>query len=380
MIFVLEQRLAAQSVKREKSIKVLLDVSTALFAPSFVSELVRPQLIFSWETTRDVFGKVSHSSIMRLSEASFKKLYDIMTQTLKQQVVAACRVPRDIITITKNHMAAVRLVIDDGQSGANTIAQTEAAVDSNANSLTDGQLADLRHTLMNFLHGHHGKISVLLEDKLQRSTSVFVRDTSALPADLTPRCPVPLGTVTYYDRSGNVTRSETLASHPHLGLENKPITPSRLGENFFVAAKRNKEGAGGLAASSSNASASTTAASATSPQRSLAHIPKAAPVGRGAYASNSAAAVSTLTNFIVNNAPKDTVKIQSLFDDDTTSAGAAGGSSGGDVIQIKRMSREEVERANSELMSVMSGFSAKAPTPPPAGAGGDDLLDLLDTA
>jgi hypothetical protein len=114
MIYILEQRLRAQSITSEKSVKagplyklhavgpqlestrfhcaleqeywfpslcfkmqhmyhygtVLHDVVKSMFDPTFVSELFKPQDVYSQRSTRQIFNKLAHSSIMRLSESS----------------------------------------------------------------------------------------------------------------------------------------------------------------------------------------------------------------------------------------------------------------------------------------------------------------------
>ena len=83
MIYILEQRLRAQSITSEKSVKVLHDVVKSMFDPTFVSELFKPQEVYSQRATRQIFDKLAHSSIMRLSESSMDKLYDLMTMGME---------------------------------------------------------------------------------------------------------------------------------------------------------------------------------------------------------------------------------------------------------------------------------------------------------
>ena len=84
MIYILEQRLRAQSITSEKSVKVLHDVVKSMFDPTFVSELFKPQEVYSQRATRQIFDKLAHSSIMRLSESSMDKLYDLMTMGMEE--------------------------------------------------------------------------------------------------------------------------------------------------------------------------------------------------------------------------------------------------------------------------------------------------------
>lgn len=65
---------------------VLDDLLRNMFQSSFVSELFHPQRVYSIPSTRNVFQKIAHSSIMRLSTDSMEKLYDLMLMGLKYQV------------------------------------------------------------------------------------------------------------------------------------------------------------------------------------------------------------------------------------------------------------------------------------------------------
>lgn len=70
MIYILEQRLKAQGIQPEKSAKVLQDIVRTMFDCSFLSEkLFVPQEMYSLHSTRKIFDRLAHSSIMRLSEA-----------------------------------------------------------------------------------------------------------------------------------------------------------------------------------------------------------------------------------------------------------------------------------------------------------------------
>jgi hypothetical protein len=70
MVYILDQRLKAQSVSASKSSKVLLDVVTAMLNKNFIDEkLFVPQQMYTMSSIRNIFDRLAHSSIMRLSEA-----------------------------------------------------------------------------------------------------------------------------------------------------------------------------------------------------------------------------------------------------------------------------------------------------------------------
>ena len=64
MTYILQQRLFAQSVEDEKARKVLQDVVKAMYSPQFLSELFKPQEMYTAASTKQIFEKLAHSSIM----------------------------------------------------------------------------------------------------------------------------------------------------------------------------------------------------------------------------------------------------------------------------------------------------------------------------
>lgn len=69
MLYILEQRLKAQAIPPDKSVKVLQDVVASMFDRQFVEKLFAPQEVYSISSTRKIFDRLAHSSIMRLSES-----------------------------------------------------------------------------------------------------------------------------------------------------------------------------------------------------------------------------------------------------------------------------------------------------------------------
>lgn len=70
MVYILEQRLKAQSISEDKAVKVLQDIVKTMFETSFMKDkLFVPQEMYSLHSTRQIFDRLAHSSIMRLSES-----------------------------------------------------------------------------------------------------------------------------------------------------------------------------------------------------------------------------------------------------------------------------------------------------------------------
>jgi hypothetical protein len=68
MLYILEQRLSTQNMPESKLRRVLGDVIRSMFNESFIEELFKPQVVYSAESTRQIFDRLAHSSIMKLNK------------------------------------------------------------------------------------------------------------------------------------------------------------------------------------------------------------------------------------------------------------------------------------------------------------------------
>ena len=55
----------------------------SMLSKKFVEELFRPQEMYSLVSTRHIFEKLAHSSIMKLNATSMGKLFDLMLMGVK---------------------------------------------------------------------------------------------------------------------------------------------------------------------------------------------------------------------------------------------------------------------------------------------------------
>nr|XP_028595039.1 protein OSCP1 isoform X2 [Podarcis muralis] len=184
MLYIVDQRLRAQSIPGDKARQVMNDIIGGIFNKKFMDELFKPQELYSRKALRTVFERLVHASIMRLNAPSMDKLYDLMTMAFKYQVLL-CPRPKDILLITFNHLDAIKDFIYEAPK---TLAQVDATfrklIDTYG-SLSAGELQLIRQTLLIFFQDIHIRVSILLKDKVQNSNGHFVLPTSG---------PVPWGT------------------------------------------------------------------------------------------------------------------------------------------------------------------------------------------
>ena len=85
MIYILDQRLRSQDIEKIRAARVLEDIVKSMLSARFIDELFRPQPMYSLHSTKQIFQKLAHSSIMKLNAQSMGKLFDLMLMGLKYQ-------------------------------------------------------------------------------------------------------------------------------------------------------------------------------------------------------------------------------------------------------------------------------------------------------
>uniref|UniRef100_A0A8C9F0P8 Organic solute carrier partner 1 n=1 Tax=Pavo cristatus TaxID=9049 RepID=A0A8C9F0P8_PAVCR len=184
MLYILDQRLRAQSIPGEKARKVMNDIITTMFNKKFMEELFKPQELYSKKALRTVYDRLAHASIMRLNQASMDKLYDLMTMAFKYQVLL-CPRPKDILLVTFNHLDAIKDFICDAPGILNQVDETFRQLIETYGCLSAGEFQLIRQTLLIFFQDMHIRVSIFLKDKVQNSNGRFVLPISG---------PVPWGT------------------------------------------------------------------------------------------------------------------------------------------------------------------------------------------
>ncbi|CEM25755.1 unnamed protein product [Vitrella brassicaformis CCMP3155] len=222
MIYVLDQRLRAQSIPLAKSQKVLADVIKTMHFGKFIMELFKPQEPYSSASLRQIFDKLAHSSIMRLNESSMDKLVDLMAMGFKYQLVY-CSFPEELLEVTINHLEASKALVKS-PIVANMIDVTISLCHTAYDRLTPAEFALLRQTLAAVFQDRRVKVSIFLQDGLQSADGAICVPVGG-PLAYGAERP---GVVKYIDK-GVVHRTVVLDPAPVKSDEWLPPTaPSRL--------------------------------------------------------------------------------------------------------------------------------------------------------
>lgn len=356
MLYILEQRLQAQNIAEEKSLRVLQDVISTMFSDKFIGELFKPQKIYSNNSTRQIFDRLAHSSIMRLNESSMNKLYDLMTMGAKYQTLA-CTEPNELAQVTMNHLDALRGLVKSPEVIKlvdNAIAVTRKLFDS----MTPGEFALMRHTLCRFFQDRRVKVSLFLQDGIQSADGLV---------NISHKGPMPFGaekpgTIRYFDDE-KVVKEETVAlanatdtsaapkSRPDYA---KAPRPSQLGTNLYSKDRR-KKGKRGRKGKGSHA-----------PPRQKDEFE-----GNEAGKEAAKAELNALAN-LLGGGKKEDFKIVNLFPDaQLNKGGAAGGDKTAEVITFDENDAKSYAEALAAGMDDLDiGGEEKED---------DDLLGLMDS-
>lgn len=230
MVYILNQRLQAQNVPDEKARKVLEDVVRTMYTPLFLEELFKPQEVYTASSTKQIFEKLAHSSIMRLNKTSMDKLYDLMTMGVKYQLIS-CKSPQQYLQITLNHLdSLIDLIRSDS---VNTLVHDAISKSINLYSqITNGQWIQLEQVILAFFQGKKIKVSLFLQQNLQTLTGTLVlSNIGSLPYG-TERP----GVIKYFEED-KLIRTDSFPHNQADGCyESSEVfdTQSRLGTNMYA--------------------------------------------------------------------------------------------------------------------------------------------------
>ncbi|CDW55606.1 protein OSCP1 [Trichuris trichiura] len=199
MCYILDQRLRAQKVKREKARRVMNEIVSTIFGALFLEKLFEPQELPNRDTVRLLFEKLAHSSIMRLSSSSQDKLYDLMAMMFKYQLQNAIS-PRHLLVITLNHLDGIRHIVHGSHNTVNQVDHAYSILRSTYFDMNMSQLYYIRQTLLNFFNETRVRVCLLLQEKLQCEDGHFTVPLKVeLPSDMSKP-----GAIRFYASGGKL--------------------------------------------------------------------------------------------------------------------------------------------------------------------------------
>ena len=388
MVYILAQRLSAQNVAVDKSKRVLQDVVRTMYNPIFVQELFRPQEVYTMQSTRQIFDRLAHSSIMRLNESSMDKLYDLISMGFKYQTLAS-NYPQELLHVTLNHLYQLRAKVEDAPAVAALIDDAIRLVNEKYAAMSALEFALLKQTLCRFFADKKVKVSLFLQDGLQKNDGAITLQYSG---PLPPGVELPIK-MTQYDISGAPLGVDSLAfPDGHLISEERlgqPVALARgrackLGLNLYSKEAPAPPPAGMAAETQAVANS----AAARGPARKqVDSVAAERAILEGSHAAHTSNDLNILANLIGTGGGGGgggglEFKLNLFPDVSGGGAGGGGGGGGGGVPTIQIDAGRSIASSNRDLLGVMNEMNLDEQ----GGAGAfadddpDDLLGLLDEA
>ncbi|KAJ9464086.1 hypothetical protein DIPPA_13283 [Diplonema papillatum] len=223
MAYILEQRLYSQKIRKDKIERVLNDIVRQMYNPRIFKELLRPGPLPSNTYMRGIFHTIANTSIMKLSDQSMEKMYELMVMGFKYQVLSATH-PTDLIAITLNHIESNRLITDPDSVARHAVDAALVQFEDVMKRITVPQYHTIRWLLCKFFQDRRTKVSLFLRENIQTEKGYFPLTCGGpMPNDVLVEMP---GVVRYYE-NGALIKTEAFA-HP-LALK---ITTQRKNDHF----------------------------------------------------------------------------------------------------------------------------------------------------
>ncbi|EGZ20353.1 hypothetical protein PHYSODRAFT_245863 [Phytophthora sojae] len=249
MIYVLDQRLKAQNIPRDKSSKVLEDIVKTMYNETFMAELFKPHRMYSNVSTRQIFDRLAHSSIMRLNTNSMDKLYDLMRMGFKYQVLS-CSSADELLQVTMNHLSNTKNLVESADV-KRLVDETIQLTSENFGRMSPADFYMLKQYLCRFFQDTRIKVSLFLQNGIQGMDGTLAIHYEGFTAT---GGKVP-GMTQYFDASGRVEEEDSFAiasadgsvEAPEGSVLDRGQLNAHLGFNMYEA--DSKDGSGGFSRS-----------------------------------------------------------------------------------------------------------------------------------
>eukprot|EP01064_Diplonema_japonicum_P011729 TRINITY_DN19176_c0_g1_i1.p1 TRINITY_DN19176_c0_g1~~TRINITY_DN19176_c0_g1_i1.p1 ORF type:complete len:396 (+),score=72.78 TRINITY_DN19176_c0_g1_i1:100-1287(+) len=200
MVYILEQRLYSQKIRKDKIERVLTDIIKQLYNPKVFRELLKPGPLPSNTYMKGIFHTIANTSIMKLSEQSMEKMYELMVMGFKYQVVNLTH-PKDLIAVTLNHIEASRLLTEPESHARLVIDSALIQLEDTMRKISVAQFHGIRGLLCKFFQDRRTKVSLFLRENLQTERGNFPLEVGGpMPNDELVETP---GVVRYFTQGSD---------------------------------------------------------------------------------------------------------------------------------------------------------------------------------
>ncbi|XP_074604793.1 organic solute carrier partner 1 [Brevipalpus obovatus] len=225
MLYIVQHRLAAQSIDQIKTQRVLGDILTSVFSSSTIEQIFIPKQLMSLKELQNLINRIAHCSIMKLSEDSMNKLFDLVIMVVKYQLVFVQN-SLELFDVVTNHLDSMMMLTENVQL-ISSIEMTRKRFLTHFGPNHIYRLRMVRTVLLTYLAGIKTKVSALMKMGTQDEEGGWIVGKENLVSCF---CQIP-GTINYFNEKQEIIR--TLAFDP-LALYRETNAKTNLGLNIYI--------------------------------------------------------------------------------------------------------------------------------------------------
>ncbi|CAD8200546.1 unnamed protein product [Paramecium pentaurelia] len=171
VLYIIEQRLRAQGIDKEKGLTVLNDLAIKIYTYPNLQKIFTPAKTLSNNEIFQQVDQVVHCSIMKLNEDSLSKLFDLVIMTLKSYVMKS-NSPYEIYLCTLRHFDVIQEIGINDQA-IQAVLQCKQTFIDKYSKLSSFEYMMIRGEIMKLLGGKFTRVQMFLNDKSQNQDGTF---------------------------------------------------------------------------------------------------------------------------------------------------------------------------------------------------------------
>uniref|UniRef100_A0A182N3X1 Uncharacterized protein n=1 Tax=Anopheles dirus TaxID=7168 RepID=A0A182N3X1_9DIPT len=174
MLYVIDQRLKAQSIPLDKSAQVLREITEVLLDPKFLHYIATAyqQSMLTVQQCRVLLTDIACCSLMRLDISSMDKLWDLMVMIFKWQMFITNKNAQMLLDLTFRHLDGIGRLIPEMRKQI-LIDNVKKSLIELWDPLCEDEQIIVHRKVYKWLKPYNTKISILIRMGLQKSTGEF---------------------------------------------------------------------------------------------------------------------------------------------------------------------------------------------------------------
>ncbi|CAD8121535.1 unnamed protein product [Paramecium sonneborni] len=171
VLYIIEQRLRAQGIDKEKGLIVLNDLALKIYTYPNLQKIFTPSKTLTVNEIFTLIDQIVHCSIMKLNEDSLSKLFDLIIMTLKAYLMKS-NSPYEIYLCTIKHFDVIQEIGINDQA-IQALLQCKQTFIDKYSKLTSFDYMMIRGEIMKLLTGKFTRVQMFLNDKSQNQDGTF---------------------------------------------------------------------------------------------------------------------------------------------------------------------------------------------------------------